>query len=71
MWCGQLLDPAAVDTVRENESDVRRAALQLVQEDPEAVDRIERSEQLMDLLEDRPELEEEIFELASELVEDD
>lgn len=71
IWCGQLLDPAAVETIRESESDVRKAALRLVQQDPEAVDRIERSEQLMDLLEDRPELEEEIFELASDLVEDD
>ncbi|WP_436343973.1 tyrosine-type recombinase/integrase [Natronorubrum sp. FCH18a] len=70
MWCGQLMDPAAQDTIRENESEVRSAALQLVQQDPETVDRIERSERLMDLLEDRPELEEEVFELAEELTGD-
>lgn len=67
MWCGQILDPAAVEEVKENESDVRSAALRLVQQDPEAVNRIERSERLIELLEDRPELEEEVFELASEL----
>lgn len=71
MWCGQVLDPAALETVKENESDVQHAALRLVQQDPEVADRIERSERLIDLLEDRPELEEEIFELASELTADE
>ncbi|WP_306058544.1 tyrosine-type recombinase/integrase [Natronococcus wangiae] len=70
MWCGQLLDPAAIDTVRQNETEVRRAALRLVEQDPDVVDRIERSERLMELLESQPELEEDIFELATELADE-
>ncbi|WP_254530438.1 tyrosine-type recombinase/integrase [Natrinema gelatinilyticum] len=67
MWCGQVLDPSAVETIQEHESEVRQAALRLAQQDPEAVDRIELSETLMKLLENRPELQEEVFELAEEL----
>ena len=67
MWCGQLLDPAAIETVQKDEGDVRRAVLQLVRQDPEVIDEIERSERLMDVLDDRPELEEEVVELAEDL----
>lgn len=67
IWCGQPLDPAAVESIRRNESEVRRAALQLVRQDPDVVDQINRSERLMEILADRPDLEEEIFELATEL----
>lgn len=67
MWCGQVTTPGAIERVQESERDVRKAALRLVQQDPEVVDRIERSEQLMDLVKDRPDIEEEVFELAGEL----
>jgi hypothetical protein len=67
MWCGQLLDPAAMEEVCRDESDVRSAILQLVREEPGVIEDIERSERLMELLDDRPELEEEIVELAETL----
>jgi hypothetical protein len=56
-----------MEQVRKDESEVRKAALQLVQDNPEIVEEIQRSEQLMDILEDRPELEEEVVELAEEM----
>ncbi len=64
MWCGQVLEPNAIEDVKDYESDVRSAILQLVQKDPDIIDDIEKSERVMDILEDRPELEEEIVELA-------
>lgn len=67
MWCGQLLDPQAMEQVRQDESDVRKATLKLVQDNPEIIEEIERSERLMDILDDRPELEEEVVELAESM----
>lgn len=67
MWCGQLLDPAAIERIKRDESEVRSAVLQLVRDNPQVIDDIERSQRVMDVLKDRPELEEEIIELAEEL----
>lgn len=64
MWCGQLLEPKAVEQVRSDESDIRSKVLKLVRNNPGIIDDIERSERMMDVLEDRPEFEEEIVELA-------
>lgn len=67
MWCGQLLEAKAIEQVREDEGEVRRAILQLVHKDPGIIEEIEGTERIMDLLDDRPELEEEIVELAETL----
>lgn len=70
MWCGQLLEPKAVEQVRNDESEIRSKVLKLVRNNPGIIDDIERSERMMDVLEERPELEEEIVELAETLASD-
>lgn len=67
MWCGQVLTPAAIEKVRKDDGEIRRAVLKLVRDDPEVIDRLERSERLMDVLASRPELEEEIVAMAEEV----
>lgn len=67
MWCGQLLDVAAIDRVEAHEGEVRTAILKLVRKNPQIIEDIEASEHVMELLEDRPELEAEIVELAESL----
>lgn len=66
-WCGQVLTPAAVEKVKKDEGEIRRGVLSLVRADPELVDQIQRSERVMDVLSDRPELEEEIVAMADVL----
>ncbi|MFB6134431.1 MAG: tyrosine-type recombinase/integrase [Halanaeroarchaeum sp.] len=68
MWCGQLLTPEAIEKLQRDEGEVRRAVLDLVRDDPKVIDQIEKSERLMDVLADRPELEEEIVAMAEDLV---
>lgn len=67
MFCGQVLDVEAVRSVQERQREVRDAAMRLVAERPEVVDEIQSTEDLMTVLEDRPELREEVEELAAEL----
>ena len=67
VWCGQALDPGAVESIKEREREVRSKALELVQERPEVVSEIERAERLMDIIDDDPELSDEIRRLADSL----
>jgi hypothetical protein len=70
MWCGQLLDPAAIQQIKSDEADIRSAILRLVHENPEVIQDIETTQQLMEVLEDRPELQEEVLALAEDIAAD-
>jgi len=67
MFCQQVLDVEAVTEIREQQREVRDAALRLVSERPELVDEIQEAEDLMTIFEDRPELQAEAEELVAAL----
>ncbi|WP_152040269.1 site-specific integrase [Salinigranum salinum] len=56
VWCGQALEPGAVESVRQTERDVRDAVFRLARSDPELLTERERIEGLMRLVESRPDL---------------
>lgn len=67
VWCGQALEPGAVETLEEREREVRTAALQFVADHPDLVDEIDSAESLMDLLAADTSIAEDVFRLADRL----
>ncbi|ELZ26672.1 integrase family protein [Halogeometricum pallidum JCM 14848] len=54
VWCGQALEPGAVETVKEREREVREAVFHLVEEDPGILTERERISDLMTLADEYP-----------------
>jgi integrase len=67
MFCGQLLDVKAVQSVQDREREVRDAAMRLVAIEPDVLNDIQKVEDLMTVLDDRPALREEVEQLAAVL----
>jgi hypothetical protein len=56
VWCHQAIEPGAVESLREQERELRQSVLRLIREDPSLVDDIERYQDLMTVLDERPDL---------------
>ena len=56
VWCGRALSQEAVASVKEGQREVERVALKAAREDPELLDRVEERKDIVELLEDNPEL---------------
>ncbi|WP_276260649.1 tyrosine-type recombinase/integrase [Haloglomus litoreum] len=56
VWCGQATDPGAADTMREREEDLRTAVMRLIRDDPAVLDTVENAQDLLTVLDERPEL---------------
>ncbi|QSG11393.1 Site-specific recombinase XerC [Halapricum desulfuricans] len=58
VWCGQVLDFDAVESLQEDQRELRQSVLKLARNNPELLDDYEKARELMDLFEDNPELHE-------------
>lgn len=56
VWCGQAVEPTAIETVNEEQEEARRALLRVAKEDPELLGKIERMQDTMALVDDNPQL---------------
>ncbi len=52
VWCGQAVEAGAIETVREEQEDARRALLRAAQDNPELLDQIERVQDTMAFVDD-------------------
>jgi integrase len=60
VWCEQALDPGAVETLKTDERKVQRAIMQFAKDDPSLLEDVEDREQVMAVLEDNPDLQEQV-----------
>ena len=65
--CGQVLEPGAVQSLREQEDEVRMTALRLVQENPDIAQDLQQAQDLMRLFEANPDLFTEVQDFADAL----
>lgn len=56
MWCGQVLSPTTVATLKEKESGLREAVFEVAREDPALIDDMGGARRLMEVLANEPEL---------------
>jgi hypothetical protein len=56
MWCGQALEHGAVERLERDEEEVRRFILRAAREDPSLLEEAETREDMLDKLEQSPEL---------------
>jgi len=56
VWCNQPLDYGAIDSIEEDERDVRDAVFRFAKENPELLEDLERSRELSELIDSDPEL---------------
>lgn len=56
VWCGQATEHEAVQQLEEEQREVRTELLQIVKDDPELLDDLERFERLMDFVDTNPEV---------------
>lgn len=69
MWCGQVLDYKAAESIRTEQQDVRSAVLRLVRQKPDLIDDIDGARDLMTVFDSNPDLHEEAREFAAALSE--
>ena len=70
VWCNQPLEYGAVDSIEEDEREVREAVFQFARDNPELLDDLEQSRELSDLVDGNPELIEDAREFANALSEE-
>lgn len=58
VWCGQVLDFDAVESLQDDQRELRESVLKLARNNPELLEDYEKSRELMDIFEDSPELHE-------------
>ena len=58
VWCGQVLDYDAVESLQEDQRELRQSVLKLAKENPELLEDFEKARELMDLFRDNPEMHE-------------
>jgi hypothetical protein len=56
VWCNQPLDYGAIESIEQDERDVRGAVFRFAKENPELLDDLEQSRTFSELIEDHPEL---------------
>lgn len=56
VWCGQAIEPGAMEKIKEEERELRSAVMRLVKEDPELIDDIQATQDLIAVIEDNPDL---------------
>ncbi|WP_332898762.1 site-specific integrase [Haladaptatus sp. CMSO5] len=56
VWCGQATEPGAAETMRKREERLRTAVMRLIRDDPGLLDDVERAQDLLTVLEARPDL---------------
>lgn len=56
VWCNQALDPGAVERIQAKQSDHRFELLEIAKEHPEFLDRVEEMTELVELVDDNPEI---------------
>ncbi len=69
VWCGQVLNYDAVESIEEGKREVRSAVLKMAKENPELLDDYEKARQLMDIFEDNPDLHEDAHSFIESLSE--
>jgi hypothetical protein len=67
VWCNQPLEYGAIESIEDDERDVRDAVFRFAKENPELLDDIERSRIFSDLIENNPELVEDAQAFAETL----
>lgn len=58
VWCGQVLDYDAVESLQEDQRELRQSVLKLAKKNPELLGDFEKARELMDLFRDNPEMHE-------------
>ncbi len=66
VWCEQALDPSAVETLKTDERKVQRAIMRLGKDNPGLLEDVEDREQVMAVLEDNPDLQEQVRRFLNE-----
>ena len=56
VWCGQAIKPGAMEEIKKEERELRSAVMRLVKEDPELIDDIQASQDLIAVIEENPQL---------------
>ncbi|KZN25590.1 integrase [Haladaptatus sp. R4] len=56
VWCGQAVEPGAIETMENDQRETRAALLRLAQEDPKLLDRVEQLQDVMALTDEHPDL---------------
>jgi len=67
VWCGQALEPGAMDEIKQEERELRSAVMRLVKEDPELIDDIQATQDLIAVIEDNPKLMEDAQDFVDSL----
>lgn len=67
VWCNQPLDYNAIESIKEDEQDIRDVVFRFAKENPELLDDYQKARQVLELFEDNPDLYEEAREFADVL----
>ena len=67
VWCEQALEPGAVETLRTDERKAQRALIRLAKDNPGLLDDVEDREQAMAVLEDNPDVQQQVRKLLDEI----
>ncbi|ADD03645.1 integrase family protein [Natrialba magadii ATCC 43099] len=55
-WCGQILEPGAVERIQREQREISRDTLKILKENPKLLEEVETRQEIIAFLEDRPEL---------------
>ena len=67
VFCGQAIDPGAVESLQTQQQEVRSAVLRLVRQEPDLIDDIDKARDLMSAFDSNPDLHEEAKHFAAAL----
>jgi hypothetical protein len=70
MWCNQPLSHGAIDSIEEDERDVRDAVFRFAKENPDLLTDLEQSRTFSELIEDHPDLVEDAQEFVDTLADE-